>query len=148
MVERHTDQSAIGRGRNLSVTQNAPLYTLRPAVNTATLDPGLSAESSIADATSVRVSVRLSPCWLSRSCTPRIEPPDDACSTCADEAPWKRDEVPIQGGVELFVLGGTRDDTADRWIMFRLVVTGLVERRTLFNCEPRRSTRGPEKRET
>ena len=37
--------------------------------------------------------------------------------------------MPIQGGVELFAFGGTRDTTAERGIMFRLVVAALVKRR-------------------
>ena len=70
--------------------------------------------------------------------------------------------MPAPGSVELFVLGGTRDTTADRGITLKLVIAALVERRKLFTTvvegwktrgavsdEPHRSTRDPkrEKRE-
>ena len=43
-------------------------------------------------------------------------------------------EVLHLGSVELFVVGGTRDTTADRGIMLRLVTAAPVEQRRLFNC--------------
>ena len=38
--------------------------------------------------------------------------------------------MPVQEGVELFVVGGTLDTTSDRGIMFRLVTAALVAQPT------------------
>ena len=73
-----------------------------------------------------------------------ILPPNETCSTRADENPIQTRRDPVWGGVELFVLGETRDTTADHGIMFRLDGRlGSWRSRPLLLDEPHRSTRGP-----
>ena len=130
-------------------TQSLYSNTLRPAVNTITRHPRLRAESSVADAVLVRASVRLPPCWLSRSCKPRSEPPDDACSTCADETPslnssfWAELVTPL-------LTKGSYSDLSQTLVRLRKLFSccgrlGKWRNRRLLPDEPNRSTRGPKR---
>ena len=105
-------------------TQSHSSYTSRPAVNTITRDPGLGTESSIADATSVRVPARLPPCWLSRSCNSRREP-DDARCPCADESEEALNSSFLAELVTPLLTEGSHSD---------FVIDTLARPRQLFSC--------------
>ena len=130
MIDWHVIKSIIERSHRLSVTkightQRRSSCTSRPETRfeSGELNRGYFLQSCICENVSVlAVAVH----------NPRRES-NEACSTRADEIPYKRDELSLRRNVDLIIFDWTRDYTAVREITFRLVIAETVERRKLFN---------------